>query len=104
MDNFRDSVEPFKFACTAAKLDIIEVSKVNDKGEFTVVVRNGKSVQASDTEILFKPDKFEKEIKLDGPKTVDPFGVAEYHYQPEKSGKIVKPSLATLLATCSNCG
>lgn len=104
VDNFRDSTERFKFSCTAAKLNIIEISKVDEKGEFTVVIRNSKAVAASEPTVTFKPDKWDKEIKLDGPSTIEPFGVAEFHYKPDKLDQNLKPTLATLNASCANCG
>ena len=103
-DDFKDSTLRFSFTCSAAKLEIVEISKPTETGEFSVTVRNSKSVVASGASVLFKPEKFEDGSKLDGPELIDPFGVAEFHFKPQNSDKLFKPSIAQILVNCANCG
>lgn len=102
-DGFRGASPLFRFSCTAPKLEISDISNLDDKGGFTVFVRNAKSVAASKPAVLFKPDSGQ-EVKLEGPENIDAFGVAEFIYKAKTSGEMKdKPTLAQLNLTCANC-
>ena len=105
-DGFTDATARFRFSCSTAKLEITEVSNLSESGGFTVFVRNSKSVKAAESAVIFKPQG-KKEVKLLGPTEIEPFGVAEFVYEPpkgkEESLALSKPSLAELDVVCANC-
>ncbi len=103
-DGYRNAAAVYRFNCNSPKLEVSDISDINSKGEFVVSVRNSKSVAAEAPEIMIRPSDLPTAIKLIGPETIDPFGVAEFTYKPEVKGLIKnKPTLAQLTLTCSNC-
>jgi len=105
-DGFTEATARFRFTCSTAKLEISDVSDLTNSGGFTVFVRNSKSVAASQASVIFKP-KTGGEVKLQGPAEIEPFGVAEFTYEPprgkEESLASAKPTLAELDLLCANC-
>ncbi|MFM1847116.1 MAG: hypothetical protein RL417_590 [Pseudomonadota bacterium] len=105
-DGFTEASTRFRFSCSTAKLEISDVSDLTKSGGFTVFVRNSKSVKAAEAALIFKPNGGQ-EIKLNGPTEVEPFGVAEFVYEPpkgkEESLALAKPTLAELDLMCANC-
>lgn len=105
-DGFTEASARFRFTCSTAKLEISDVSELTKSGGFTVFVRNSKSVKAAESALIYKPQGA-SEIKLQGPTEVEPFGVAEFVYEPlkgkEESLALSKPSLAELNVVCANC-
>jgi hypothetical protein len=105
-DGFTEATARFRFTCSTAKLAISDVSELTDSGGFTVFIRNSKSVAASQASVIFKP-KSGGEVKLKGPAEIEPFGVAEFTYEPprgkEESLALGKPTLAELDILCANC-
>ncbi len=105
-DGFREASPRFRFSCNSAKLEISDVSDPREDGSFTVFVRNAKSVAASKTALRYKPEGG-REVKLNGPSEIEPFGVAEFVYEPAvkaKEGEMLnKPTLAQLDVICANC-
>lgn len=105
-DGFTEATARFRFSCSAAKLEISEISGLRDSGGFTVFVRNAKSVAASQAAVTFKPEGG-GEVKLLGPDEIEPFGVAEFIYEPAKGKQdslaLSKPSVANIAVACANC-
>lgn len=103
-DNYTGAAALFRFNCNSPKLEVSDITELNEKGEFTVFVRNSKSVAASKPELIMKPQDLAFGIKLEGPDEIEPFGIAEFSYKPESKGLVTaKPSLAQLTVTCTNC-
>jgi hypothetical protein len=112
-DGFRDASTRFQFACSAAKLEISDISEVGLDGDFSVFVRNAKSVVAQQPTATFRilSKTGEKiEVPLVGPSSIDAFGIAEFTF----SGKTGDPRLAALALSakpekkqfqigCANC-
>jgi Domain of unknown function (DUF4124) len=105
-DGFTEASARFRFTCSTAKLEISDVSEVTESGGFTVFVRNSKSVKASESALIYKPQGA-PEVKLNGPTEVEPFGIAEFTYEPPKGKQeslaLSKPGLAELDVVCANC-
>lgn len=102
-DGFRGSMQRFTFTCNAPKLEIADVSDVAEDGSFSVYVRNSRGVTASDPKLTVKTITG-KALSLNGPTTIDAFGLAEFLYPPDPKRPILqKPTMAQIDATCANC-
>lgn len=102
-DGFKGASPRFRFTCNSPKLEISDISEVDGLGAFTVFVRNTKSVAAKKPAVVFKGNSG-KEITILGPDVIDPFGVAEFQFQPTDKLQIdERPTLANLNLTCANC-
>jgi len=102
-DGFKGASARYRFSCSTPKLEISEVSEVSERGEFKVYIRNSKAVKASKPAVFFKPDTG-REFKLSGPKEIEPFGIAEFDYEPVEDAKpVTKVTLAQINITCANC-
>lgn len=103
LDGFKGASPRFRFTCNSPKLEISDVSEVSPEGNFTVFVRNTKSV-AADKPVVVYTSKAGKEFTIKGPDTIDAFGVAEFQFiNADKKAVIEKPTLAELNLNCSNC-
>lgn len=104
-DGFKGASARFRFHCSTPKLDISDISEVNEQGEFRVFVRNSKPVKAENPSMFFKmEDGIEAELK--GPDSIEAFGIAEFLFEPagEMSGKLTKvPAEVDMRLTCANC-
>jgi len=104
-DSFADSVQRYAFECTSAKLELLSISKPDERGIFTVQVRNSKSVASQKTQVMFKPKRMEPGVKLSGPEQIEGFGVGEYSFYPSKLTQVIQePKVAHLIVSCENCG
>jgi hypothetical protein len=104
-DSFKDSLQRFAFECTTAKLEIVRLSQIDSAGGFSVTVRNTRSVAAKKSALIFKPQRFEKGSKLQGPEEIEGFGVAEFIFYPSNSTAFkIHPRLSHLSISCENCG
>lgn len=103
-DGFTRASARYRFSCNSPKLEIADISDPGENGEFSVFVRNKKSVAASKPAVFYKP-LTGKEVKLKGPSTIEPFGMAEFTYKPNNPEKAPKKkaTLAELNITCANC-
>ncbi len=103
LDGYKEASTRFRFSCNSPKLEITDISEPSSEGKFTVFVRNTKSVAAQKPIVLYKT-RDGKEVKITGPETIDPFGVAEFQYSAG-DGKIIaaRPTLADLNLACANC-
>jgi len=103
-DGFKDASARFAFHCNSPKLIISDISELGGAGEFTVFVRNSRSVAAKAPRVDFHlPD--DKIISLAGPKEIEPFGMAEFVYAPQPDVKVEsKPKDVQLTLSCANCG
>lgn len=104
LDGFKAASARFRFTCNSPKLEISDISDVAPDGSFTVFVRNTKSVAAQKPVVSYKnPDG--KEVKVQGPESIDGFGVAEFH-SSLPGGDVVPPkrlTMADLNLSCANC-
>ena len=66
-DSYRDSIQRFAFECSTAKLEIMSISKPDDRGIFTVAIRNNKAVAARKIRVTFAPRRMESAQELAGP-------------------------------------
>ncbi|NLF24690.1 MAG: DUF4124 domain-containing protein [Deltaproteobacteria bacterium] len=103
MDGFTGATTRYRFHCSTPKLSISEVSDKTPEGTYKVVLRNAKAVKANQVSLFFeRPDG--KEVPLNGPAEVEPFGAAEYVLDKvDAEGLSSKPTIANLRFTCSNC-
>ena len=103
MDGFKEASTRYRFTCNSPKLEITDISEPSAEGKFTIFVRNTKSVAAQKPTVLYKT-RDGKEVKIVGPETIDPFGVAEFQYAaPEGATITARPTLADLNLSCANC-
>ena len=104
LDGFKGAAARFRFTCNSPKLEISDISEIAPDGTFTVFVRNTKSVAAQKPVVAYKNTE-DKDVKIQGPETIDPFGVAEFHSTlPEKDRLALKRlTMADINLTCSNC-
>ena len=107
-DGFREATARFRFSCSAAKLEIADISAVTGCDGFTVMVRNSKAVAAhlvSATFIDFTGAK----LKLSGPSEIEPFSMSEFKNvdsQKEKGDPSClssKPAPTKIEVNCGNC-
>lgn len=104
-DSFKDSLQRFAFECTTAKLEIVALSEIDSSGGFSVTVRNTRAVAARGSSLTFKPQRFEKGNRLQGPEEIEGFGVVEFtFYPPSPLGLKIRPRVSHLLISCENCG
>ena len=102
-DGFIGSPARFRFNCSAAKLEISDVSEVDTDGNAKVFLRNNSSVAASNVAVFRRQDGKDS-VKIDGPKEIEPYGIAEF----AATGVIPKPGSPPLSAAdfevkCTNC-
>ncbi|MCI5066370.1 DUF4124 domain-containing protein [bacterium] len=102
-DGFRGASARYRFTCNAPKLQITQVSPVDELGNFLVTVRNAKSVTAVSPALLYTPEAG-VEIALKGPKEIEPYGVVDFLFEPKDAdiptGTV---QLAQLEVKCANC-
>jgi len=102
-DGFRGVRVPFRFTCNAARVQIADVSEVDENGQFTVFLRNLESVAARGLSVTFVPGGGE-EVKLNGPQDLDGFAMGEFVYQGSDYIPILnQPDAAQLVVDCLNC-
>src|SRR5690606_11625051 len=100
---FRAASPRFRFSCSTPKLQITDVSEVTLEGAFKVYVRNAKAVKASHPLVTYRPLEG-GEVRLTGPDSIEPFGVAEFVFQARTDVIPKAPvTLAQLDITCANC-
>lgn len=108
-DGFKDVTTRFRFACSSPKLEITDISELTEAGNFTIFVRNSKSVAAKKPVVSYQPD-FGDKVTLTGPASVEPFGIAEFTFNYEElalKGKTLKlskkPNAGQIDVSCENC-
>jgi hypothetical protein len=109
-DGYTESILNFKSQCSAAKIELIEVSPLNPQGGFTVTVRNRRAAEATGVTVEFL-NPLGKRIPLVGPETIDPFGGAEYVFIPPAKvdpakgdiGLIRAASAGDMTINCASC-
>ncbi len=105
-DGFSEASTRFIFSCSSPKLEIADISEPDRDGNFTVFIRNTTSVDARGTEVFYASKLLERKTRLDGPSAIEPFGVAEFYFQPDNLKKGQVPKLiasAEIKLTCENC-
>ena len=103
-DGFKGAVTRYSFNCSSPKLRISDVSERDASGGFTVYVRNLASVAAAHAALIYKHGLDARQVKLDGPIEIAPFGLGEYKYSPAPIDQgQPKPTLAELEIDCANC-
>ncbi|MCB0332329.1 MAG: DUF4124 domain-containing protein [Bdellovibrionales bacterium] len=102
-DGFRKAHTRYRLSCHSPKLSITHVSDLTSGGSFSVIVRNEKSVKASNPAVLYRPGDG-KEFQLNGPDSIEPFGLAEFFFEPKDvDAPFIKATLADLDVKCANC-
>lgn len=102
-DGFTEASPRYRFSCLSPKLSITQVSDLDENGNFSVIVRNSKSVAANKPAVFYKPGNGE-EFKLSGPDTIDAFSISEFTFEPKDTDiPTQKADLGQLDLTCANC-
>jgi len=107
-DGFRGAANRYRFTCNTPKLEISDISELTREGNFSVFVRNSRSVKAAAPSVIFKPE-YGTSFKLSGPNEIEPFGLAEFIYQAPANvaetevALLQKPDLTQLDVVCGNC-
>ncbi len=102
-DGFRKADTRYRLSCNSPKLSISHVTDLTPNGLFSVIVRNEKSVMAHKPVVYYRPGNG-KEFQLRGPDKIEPFGLAEFFFEPKDvDAPVVKATLAELDLKCSNC-
>ncbi len=103
LDGFRESSARFRFTCSMPKLEVSDISETGVDGEFTVFIRNSKSVDALNPLVSIKT-KEGTELRLKGPEKIAAFAIAEFQFKPDSIEKqIPRPNFAEVLIACKNC-
>lgn len=124
IDGFKDSVEPFVFACLEARLKVREMTLIDLDGQtisyqpgskvpksnmlksLTITLRNTAAIEAYDISIGI-PWKYKQELPLDGPARIDGYGVGEYTLAFDRD--VPAASILSILkekplaVSCTNC-
>ena len=104
LDGFKDTSTRYRFHCNSPKLDLSDISDIKESGEFSILVRNSRSVAAEKPEILLRLTDSPAAIVLKGPREIDAYEVGEFIYNPAEYGALTeKPKPEQLTITCSNC-
>ena len=103
VDGFKDATARYRFHCKSPKLEISEITDRTPEGTFKAVVRNAKAVAAGNVSLFFtRPDG--KEVPLEGPSQVKPFGMGEFVLdKADAEGLVEKPLVTQFRLVCSNC-
>lgn len=103
-DGFKDAASRFIFTCKSTQLELVNISKLDPaSGEYTILIRNKQGVRAKKVEVAYQLAK-KNEIKLEGSKNINAFGVGEYKISGMyfiTDGK--DPQNAKVKFTCENC-
>lgn len=102
-DSFTDAAARFMEHCIEARLTIGDVVTSGSDGSFRVLIRNNAAVDARAVVVSYRP-KLSRRVDLNGPSTIEPFGVAEYAFVPtERLLYGTKPLAAQIMLQCENC-
>lgn len=101
-DGFKDAIARYRFTCNAAKLEVSTISESEQHGGYIIVVRNSKSVAATDIVVSLRGAD-SKMRTLSGPAEIEPFGSAEYAVPQEGDTEVSKPELSAIELKCGNC-
>lgn len=103
-DGYKEVKTPFRFYCNSPKLSVNDIGEIKSNGQFSIFVRNSKSVAALKPEILLRVGNLLSGIILTGPEKIEPFEVGEFVYDPAQHGEMTKkPTPEQLTLSCSNC-
>lgn len=103
-DGFRDTPTRFRFHCNSPKLDVADIGNIKNNGDFSILIRNARSVAAEKPEIILRLNQSSAGIILSGPKKIEPFEVGEFVYRASEHGTIdQKPRPDQVTVTCLNC-
>jgi hypothetical protein len=103
-DGYKEVKTPHRFYCNSPKLSVNDISDIKSNGQFSIFVRNSKSVSALKPEIILRVDNLLSGIILRGPERIEPFEVGEFIYDPKEHGEVSKkPTPNQVTLSCSNC-
>jgi hypothetical protein len=103
-DGFRATPTRFRFHCNSPKLDLADIGDIKNNGEFSILVRNSRSVAAQKPELILRLNQASAGIILSGPAKIDPFEVGEFLYKASEHGVVnQKPRPDQVTVTCMNC-
>lgn len=108
IDSFRDSIQPFDFYCTEAKLsENTKVSEINEIATIEVSLRNESAIKARNIKVKYKLEEFRKiEVELTGPNDIEPFGLETYSFISKDKLDKRYPDRAIMgrsIVSCDNC-
>lgn len=102
-DDYREATARFKFTCSAPKLRITDIGKVDAEGNIKVFVRNANAVVAQKPTIWFKL-KDAQPVQLQGPETIGAFEIAEFIFNSGNKNSFMEvPKVSELVLSCANC-
>jgi len=102
-DGFRGVRVPFRFTCNAARVQIADISEVDERGQFTVFLRNLESVEAQGLSVTFIPESGDR-VSLEGPAKLEAYAMGEFLYRGSDYIPILKqPEAAQMVVDCLNC-
>lgn len=101
-DGFKDAAARFRFTCNSPKLEVADISQPDPSGAFSVFVRNSKPVSAANPEVFFRGPY--DDIKLEGPESIEAFGVGEFLYHPQDgAATYLRVDKNHIRIACANC-
>lgn len=103
-DGYLDATTRYRFYCNSPKLEVADIGERKANGDFSILVRNSKSVAAQKPELILRLNQMTAGIILTGPEKIDPFEVGEFIYKTSEYGELAKklePSQITI--ACINC-
>lgn len=103
-DGYKDTPTRFRFHCNSPKLEVSDISNIRESGEFSILVRNARSVAAEKPELILRLNQSTAGIILRGPDKIAPFEVGEFIYKPDEYGVVSqKPRPDQVTVNCFNC-
>ena len=103
-DGYLDAATRYRFYCNSPKLQIADIGEMQPNGDFSILVRNSKSVAAQKPELILRLNQMTAGVVLKGPDKIDPFAEEEFMYRASEFGALAKklePSQITI--ACNNC-
>jgi len=102
-DGFTEAAARFKFHCSSPKLTLSDISVPDEKGRFSIFVRNDRSVTARLPKVIFINIDGSK-VPMKGPTEIKEFQMAEFTVI---SGFVArthgKPKESQFSISCENC-
>lgn len=103
-DGFLDASTRYRFFCNSPKLEVADIGKANASGDFSILVRNAKSVAAQKPELILRLNQMTAGVILKGPDKIDPFDTAEFIYKASEYGALSKKlENSQITIACANC-
>jgi hypothetical protein len=122
LDDYRDAVMPFRFACLESRLRVDALAYIGENGlparlppdgsaelyqlRLQLTIRNLSDVTAEGVKVVLSPFMPGEELEAEGPATVEPYAVA--YYTVPLAGKPVRKGVdgkqrSAYRVQCTNC-